>query len=165
MKKNFIKQVIFIFVGVLLLLGLSGCQKSNSIDLYVQDYRFAFSLKEVTTSEEGNTVVRIQMTPEKNKKGEIAGLLDALQVVKLFPMDTYIIVNGAPVEHTEDVTADVKAVTNEEMVYIFNFTFPTDQKPEQLFIFPSGKRADFTFHWQVDPITGAILQVASVTNE
>lgn len=165
MKKNFIKQVIFIFVGVFLLLSLSGCQKKNSIDIYYEDYRFAFALKEVTTSEEGNTVVRIQMTPEKNKEGKIAGLLDALQMVKIFPIDSYITVDGTAVEHIKDVTCDVNAAKNNEMIYIFNFTFPTDQKPEKLYIFPSGKRDDSTYHWQIDPVSGAILQAASVTNE
>ncbi|MPM93317.1 hypothetical protein SDC9_140454 [bioreactor metagenome] len=119
----------------------------------------------MTTSEEGNTVVRVQMAPEKNKNGEIAGLLDALQMVKLFPIDTYITVNGVVMEHNKDVTCDVKAVTNEEMVYVFNFTFPTDQKPEKLYLFPSGKRDDATFHYQVDPVSGVILQAASVTTE
>lgn len=165
MHKKFFKKLVLGLMLTLMLLSLSACQKKNSIDIYLEDYRYAFTLNEVTTSEEGDTVVKVQMTPEKNKEGEIAGLLDALQMVKIFPIDTYITVDGAAVEHYKEVTCDVKAVTNEEMVYIFNFTFPTDQKPEKLFIFPSGKRDDSTYHWQVDPANGAILQAASVTNE
>ncbi|MEA5079171.1 MAG: hypothetical protein VB013_11435 [Anaerolineaceae bacterium] len=165
MHKNLIKKLVLSLLLTLMLLTLSGCQKKNSIDIYYDDYRFAFTLKEVTTSEEGNTVVRIQMTPEKNKEGKIAGLLDALQMVKIFPIDSYITVDGTAVEHIKDVTCDVKAVKENEMVYVFNFTFPTDQKPEKLYIFPSGKRDDATFHYQIDPVSGVILQEASVTNE
>ncbi len=165
MNKNLIKKLVLSLLLTLMLLSLSGCQNKNSIDIYYEDYRFAFALKEVTTSEEGNTVVRIQMTPEKNKEGKIAGLLDALQMVKIFPIDSYISVDGTAVEHIKDVTCDVNAAKNNEMVYIFNFTFPTDQKPEKLYIFPSGKREDSTYHWQIDPVSGAILQAASVTNE
>jgi len=165
MNKQFFKKLILSLILTLMLLSLSGCQKKNSIDIYYDDYRFAFALKEVTTSEEGNTVVRVQMTPEENKEGKIAGLLDALQMVKMFPIDAYITVNGAAVEHKKDVTCDVNADKNNDMVYIFNFTFPTDQKPEKLYIFPSGKRDDATFHYQVDPVSGVILKAASVTTE
>lgn len=165
MNKQFFKKLVLSLILTLMLLSLSGCQKKNSIDIYYDDYRFAFALKEVTTSEEGDTVVRVQMTPEENKEGKIAGLLDALQMVKIFPIDTYITVDGAAVEHYKEVTCDVNAAKDNEMVYIFNFTFPTDQKPEKLYIFPSGKRDDATFHYQIDPVSGVILQEASVTNE
>ncbi len=166
MNKRVIRAIVLSFVLVTLLGTLTGCQKSSkAIDMYVQDYRFAYSLQEVTVAENGNTLVKMLMVPEKNKAGEKADFMQAMQVAQLFLMEAYIVVDGTPLEYLEDVSCDISSDKNNDPVFVYNFEFPTSEQPDELYFFPANKREDASYHWQIDPLNGKILKAAAITEE
>lgn len=161
MKKIILSTLIFMFV-----FALAGCAKNDgkTVDIYVEGYRYGYSLSEVNTADDGNTTVKILMSPLKNKEGETADLMTAMSVGGLFLMETYVVVDGVDLEYNADSNFSIET-TDDGMIFVYNYEFDTDQQPEALYFYPAGKRNDPDYHWQIDPTNGKILQEALITNE
>ena len=161
MKKTILASLIFMLVFT-----MAGCTRKDAktIDIYVEGYRYGFSLSKVAAAENGNTIVKILMSPLKNKEGETADLMTAMNVGALFLMETYIVVDDVPLEYNENSTFSIE--TNDDgMEFIYNYEFDTDQQPDEIYFYPAEKRNESDYHWQIDPATGEILKEAAITNQ
>lgn len=161
MKKTLCLLVI-LFAG--LFTGCSGKDK-NAIEMYVDDYGYAYSFSGISTAENGNTVAEITMQPIKNSEGNTADLMTALNVGGLFLMETYIVCDGEEFEYNENSLFAIDSDDNNEMGFVYKFEFDTNKKPETVYLYPSQTRDEPQYHWQIDPETGEILIEATITVE
>lgn len=146
---------------------LTGCARNDNraVDMTVDGLTYEYSLKGVSTAENGNTVIEITMQPVKNSDGEMADLMTALNVGSMFLMETFVVVEGEEFDYNDNSVFAIDSDDNNDMSLVYKYEFSTENQPEKVFFYPSGKRNDSTYHWQIDPETGEILKEASITNE
>jgi hypothetical protein len=156
MKKGF----IWIILSLLLICLLVSCSSSDSPDqivLHVDGYNYAFSLVKITKADNGNTVVEMKMDPIENSDGKVADYFTSMKVGGLFLLQPYIVCNGQKYENNSNSSF------KNAMGFIYNYEFDTSKTPDRLFFYPSDKRGNSKYHWQIDPSTGKILHAASMT--
>lgn len=154
-------------IMVVFLLLMTGCtgKVKKSIPTTVGEFTYDYSLKGVSHADYGNTVIEITMNPVKNSEGNLADLMTALEVGGMFLMETYIVVGGEEMDYNDNTVFAIDSDANNEMSLVYKYEFSTENQPEKVFVYPSGKRNDSAYHWQIDPETGEILKEASITKE
>jgi hypothetical protein len=163
MKKTLVLFTIFCLLAGLLA-GCSG-KKKNAIEMYVDDYGYAYSFSEISKADNGNTVIEMTMLPIKNANGETADLLTALNVGGLFLMEVYIVCDGKEYEYNENSAFAVDSGDDNSMSYVYKYEFDTDLQPEMIFFYPANRRGEVDYHWQIDPNDGSILKEAAIIEE
>lgn len=161
------KKPILLLLAFCMLVGvLAGCSAKgkNTIEMYVDDFGYAFSFLEVSKAENGNTVVEILMEPMKNKDGEKVDLTTAMQAGSLFLIETYMVSDGEVFEYNEDSAFTLKTA-EKGMNFVYKYEFDTDQQPDSLYFYPANKRDEVDYHWQIDPHDGSILMEAAITED
>lgn len=160
------KSILLLFVFCLLAGLLAGCsgKNKNTIEMYVDDFGYAFSFLQVSKADNGNTVVEILMEPMKNKDGDKVDLTTAMQAGSLFLLETYMVSDGEEFEFNEDSAFTLK--TAEKGVnFVYKYEFDTDRQPDSLYFYPANKRDEVDYHWQIDPNDGSILKQATIIED
>jgi len=163
-KINLSIFIIYMFLLSLLLTGCAGKDK-NAIEMTVGDYIYAYSFKGVSSAENGNTVIEMIMDAVKNSNGETADLMTALNVGGMFLMETYIVVDGEEVDYNENSLFAIDSDDNNEMRFVYKYEFDTLEQPATIFFYPSNKRNESDYHWQIDPANGEMIKTASITQD
>lgn len=161
------KKTTLLFTVICLVAGLlTGCsgKNKNAIEMYIDDYGYAFSFLQISKADNGNTVVEILMEPIKNQDGDKADLTTAMQAGSLFLIETYMVSDGVEYETNGD-SAFTLQTADKGMNFVYKYEFDTDQQPDLLYFYPANKRDDTDYHWQIDPIDGSILNEAAITQE
>jgi hypothetical protein len=162
MKKTTLLLTVFCLLAGL----LAGCtgKNKNAIEMYVDDYGYAYSFLQISKADSGNTVVEIIMEPIKNKEGDKADLTTAMQTGSLFLIEAYMVSDGEEFEYNEN-SAFTLQTDEEGMNFVYKYEFDTDQQPDSLYFYPANKRDEADYHWQIDPNDGSILKETAIIEE
>lgn len=154
---------------VLLLCLLSGCGEStdNTIEVYVGENSFGYTVTGVTDNGDGTTTVTMDMIPMDIKDGDAAtNAITLMQIGSKFAILPYLVIDGARVDVENDqANMGIGGTESGRLKCVYTFTFQTEAAPDELWLYPSGRSEETDWHYKIDPETYTILQRAAIEDE
>ena len=173
MKKNgnrkMKKHIALLCAAALGLCLLSGCGKGSdsTIEVFVGENSFGYTVTGVESGADGTTTVKMEMLPMTVKDGDVAtNVMTLMQIGSSFAMMPYLVIDGQRVDVPDDkATMGIGGTEDGKLKCVYTFIFDTADAPNELWIYPSGRSDDKDWHYKIDPETFKILERAAIEAE
>ena len=164
------KKIISILCASIAMLGmLTGCKAdaNNTIEVFVGENSFGYSVTGVVKNGDGTTTVSMEMKPLSIKEGDAkTNVMTLMQIGSAFGMMPYLVIDGQRVDCPDDnAKMGIGGTEKGGLMCVYTFIFNTDADPAELWLYPSGRSDDADWHYKIDPNSFEILQRAAIESE
>jgi hypothetical protein len=163
------KFISILCAAIAALYLLTGCKAdaNNTIEVFVGENSFGYSVTGVVKNGDGTTTVSMEMKPLSIKEGDAGtNVMTLMQIGSSFGMIPYLVIDGQRVDVPENnAKMGIGGTENGGLMCVYTFIFNTDADPQELWLYPSGRSDDTDWHYKIDPQSYEILQRAAIESK
>lgn len=163
------KLISILCAAVAALYLLAGCKAAadNTLEVFEGKNSFGYSVTGVVNNGDGTTTVSMEMKPLTIKEGDAGtNVMTLMQIGSTFSIMPYLVVDGQRVDVLDDnARMGLGGTEKGGLMCVYTFLFNTDAEPEELWLYPSGRKDDTDWHYKLDLKSYEIIQRAAIESE